>query len=252
MDVLGCWRYPVKSMQGLSVDALELGASGVVGDRVWAVVDAISGRLASAKRHARLLHASIDGDDAVLPDGRRIRIADDPESDRALSEWLGGEFRFEAVAPTTAVSYEMTFEPTDDDAEVFEIPAPVGTFLDLAPVHIVTAGTLAACASARPDLAWDIRRFRPNLVIDTGGSEPFAEQAWIGMQIRVGEAVLAVTQPTVRCAVPLRAQPGLKAQPELFRAMSELNTEFPNHLGLYASVAEAGTVWVGDRVEVLG
>lgn len=162
----------------------------MVGDRAWAVVDAISGRLASAKRHSRRLHASVDEDDAVLPGGRRIRTADDPESDRALSEWLDGAFRFDAVAPTTPASYEMTFESTDDDAEVFEIPAPVGTFLDVAPVHIVTSGTLTACASARPDHVWDVRRFRPNLVIDTGGSEPLSEQAWGGMHIRVGSCSL--------------------------------------------------------------
>jgi uncharacterized protein YcbX len=148
------------------------------------------------------------------------------------------------------VEYQMTFDPPDDGAELFAIPAPPGTFLDLAPVHLLTSGTLRACADARPDLDWDVRRFRPNLVVDTDQVELFGEQDWVGRRLRVGEVELAVDSPTVRCAMPLRAQPGLERQVELFEAMSELNEAYPNHLGVYCSVVSPGTVRVGDSVEV--
>ena len=48
----------------------------------------------------------------------------------------------------------------------------------------------------------------------------------------MGDVVLTVDSPTVRCAMPLRAQPGgIEREPGLFKAMSELNEAFPNHLG---------------------
>ena len=61
-----------------------------------------------------------------------------------------------------------------------------------------------------------------------------------------------MTGPTVRCAMPLRAQPGLERQAELFRAMSDLNIRFPNHLGASASVQTPGRVAAGDPVALVG
>ena len=58
--------------------------------------------------------------------------------------------------------------------EYVDIPAPAGSFLDFAPVHLVTTATLEGCQAQRPDLDWDVRRFRPNLVIDVDGP-PFVE-----------------------------------------------------------------------------
>jgi uncharacterized protein YcbX len=152
------------------------------------------------------------------------------------------------VEGSTRVDYEMTFEPPNDDAEYLAIPAPPGTFLDLAGAHLVSQQTLDACAKARPELDWDVRRFRPNVVVSVEGLEAFGEDAWCGSAVSVGGAVLAARQPTVRCAMPLRAQPGLARQRELYSAMEELHR---NHLGIYCHVAAAGTVRVGDEVSVL-
>jgi uncharacterized protein YcbX len=196
-----------------------------------------------------LLQGAAGDERITLPDGQVLRF-DDPAIDDVLSHWLGRRVHLAHEEEAGERSYEMTFDPPNDDAEYYEIPAPPGTFLDLAPVHLVTTATLAGCAAARPDLDWDVRRFRPNLVLDVD-VEPFGEQAWIGRQVAVGDVVLTVDGPTVRCAMPLRAQPGLEREPALFKAMSELNQELPNHLGLYCSVTEPGTVTVGDPITLL-
>ena len=148
-----------------------------------------------------------------------------------------------------SLSYEMTFDPPDDDAELVDIPTPAGTLLDLAAVHLVTTATLAHCRAARPDLDWDVRRFRPNLVIDVA-APAFAENDWPGRELTIGPVVLRGLMPTVRCAMPLRAQPGgpRPLRPALFAAMSELNTAQPNHLGLYLDVVTPGTITEGDPV----
>ena len=89
-----------------------------------------------------------------------------------------------------------------------EIPAPSGTFLDLAAVHALTTGSVARCQEARPDTNWDVRRFRPNVLVDLddGG---YPEDAWVGHRVRIGAAVIDVQLRTVRCAMPNRAQPGV-------------------------------------------
>ena len=254
--VAACWRYPVKSMQGLSVDHLQLFERGVGGDRARALIETAGGHLMSAKRTSALLDASADDQGITLPDGT-ILSWDDDGIDAALSEWLGKDVRLSEPLPGHALSYEMTFDPPDDSAEYFEIPVPVGTFVDLAPLHVVSSATLDGAAAARPDLDWDVRRFRPNLVLDTGG-DAFVENDWVGRSLRFASgAKIRISQPTVRCAMPLRAQPehagrvALGRQPELFRAMSDLNTEFPNHLGVYVDVETPGPVAVGDAVELV-
>lgn len=245
-----CWRYPVKSLQGGQTEHLVIGPSGVDGDRTHAVIDPGSGHLLSAKRVSELLHGAASDERITLPDGQVFRF-DDPAIDDVLSEWLGRTVHLAEEEEAGERSYEMTFDPPNDEADYYEIPAPPGTFLDLAPVHLVTTATLAGCAAARPDLDWDVRRFRPNLVLDVD-IEPFGEQAWVGQQVAVGDVVLTIDGPTVRCAMPLRPQPGgIEREPGLFQAMGELNEVFPNHLGLYCSVAEPGTVHVGDPVSVL-
>jgi uncharacterized protein YcbX len=256
--VAACWRYPVKSMQGVMVDELVVTPSGVRDDRHHAVVETSSGRVLSAKRVARLLEAAATDDAITLPDRQVLALEGEASElvDAALSAWLERPVTLAQADGASGMAYDMTFDPPNDDAEYFEIPMPEGTFLDLAALHVLTTTTLGHCQAARPDLDWDIRRFRPNLVLDVAG-DGFVEDEWTGRRLRVGGAVLEVMGPTVRCAMPLRAQPALAGspalgrEPALFKAMSDLHAEVPNHLGAYASVAEPGPVRVGDNVELL-
>ena len=254
MNALGtvaqCWRYPVKSMQGQPRGELSITAAGVDGDRAWAVIDVVANGILSAKRAAALLGASASDDAIELPDGSTLAIGG-PDASVVLSRWLARGVRRGRPRPGEQLAYQMTFDPPNDDAEYFDIPSPEGSFVDLAPLHLVTTATLGGCAKARPDLDWDVRRFRPNLVIDLDG-DAFCEDSWSGRAIQVGtQVVLEVDQPTVRCAMPLRAQPGLRRQPRLFGALNELNTASPNHLGVYARVRTPGPIRVGDPVSLV-
>lgn len=249
--VAACWRYPVKSLQGGRAERLIIGPSGVDGDRTHAVIDPETGYLLSAKRVSALLQGAADDERITLPDGQVLRF-DDPAIDDVLSDWLGRRVHLAEEEEAGERSYEMTFDPPNEDADVFDIPAPPGTLLDLTPVHFLARASLAACEAARPDLDWDVRRFRPNLVLDLA-AEPWEEQTWVGRDLAVGTAVLRVTMPMVRCAMPLRAQPGgLAKQPALFKALSELNEAHPNHLGMCCDVIEPGRIAVGDAVTLAG
>lgn len=267
--VAQCWRYPVKSMQGATTSRLRIGSHGVAGDRAHALVDDATERVLSAKSVPELLWASADDEAIRLPDGTTVALHAEDRDER-LSVWLDRAVRLltleqSGLPAELGLSYEMTFDPPDDDAEMFEIPLPEHGFVDLSPLHVIAASTLEGCRRERPELDWDVRRFRPNLVFDGGGAAGpsvedaplFVEDSWVGAELAVGErCVIRVHQPTVRCAMPLRAQPAgpegpeLERRRELYRAMTELHPEVPNHLGVYVEVVSPGEVAVGDAVVV--
>ena len=68
MEVVGLWHYPVKSLQGESIDAARVEADGVLGDRRWGIRDQRTGRILTARRRPELLGASAfyDGDEPVI------------------------------------------------------------------------------------------------------------------------------------------------------------------------------------------
>jgi len=254
-QVAELWRFPVKSMQGERVDRLELGPTGAVGDRRYGMIDAASGNLLSAKSVPALLSARARTEGGrvaiVLPDGRELDAAEASPS-AVLSAWLDREVELRPSGPGS-VAYEMTFDPPNDDAEPVFWPAMDDSFLDLAPVHLLTTSSLAAMMAARPDSAWDVRRFRPNVLVDTSGSGGFVEDAWVGGPVALGGsgAALQVDMQTVRCAMPLRAQPPWEDRPGLDRDIEVFRTltaEHNNHLGIYCGVATPGEVRLGDDV----
>jgi uncharacterized protein YcbX len=248
-SVAELWQFPVKSMQGSRVDTLTFGTAGAEGDRQWAVVDPAAGRVLSAKRWPPLLHATgaVDGDSTVtitLPDGA-THAAGDPATDAALSAWLDHDVRLLQPPPGDGLPFELHTEAWDDSSPTWEFPGPPGgPFVDLAAAHVLTTASLLAAAALHPDGTWDVRRFRPNALLDVEG-EGFVEDEWVGMAVALGEVVLDPFMPTVRCSVTTREQPGLPRDVDIART---LNREHGLNLGLYCAVTAPGTVGVGDPV----
>jgi uncharacterized protein len=132
---------------------------------------------------------------------------------------------------------------------VFEFTSPPGTYFDAYPLHLLTTASLAAMARLNPAAAWDVRRFRPNFFIATnGGIEGLAEAAWGSREIRVGALMVQCAGPAVRCGMTTHAQDGLPKDPTVLRTIVR---EANQNLGAYASPVNAGTVAVGDAVELL-
>src|SRR5437764_12120118 len=52
-SIVALWRYPVKSMLGEELNATEVTERGLLGDRALALVDAETGKVASAKNPRR-------------------------------------------------------------------------------------------------------------------------------------------------------------------------------------------------------
>ncbi|KMO67476.1 MOSC domain-containing protein [Mycolicibacterium chlorophenolicum] len=207
----------------------------------------------------------------TMPDGREFDGVD-PEADAALSELVGREVRLVALpAPKDTSAHRMSLQTSLDNfaadqvrrdfglGDTDELPdtsvfstrqmvtlarysTPPGTFVDLSPVHVLTTASLRSLsADGNP---YDVRRFRPNVLVDID-ADGFPESAWVGGEVRLGAVVLSVTNPTIRCVVPTRPQPGVELDTSLTRRLAERTDRF---LGIYADVATPGTVRVGDDV----
>lgn len=230
-------------MQGEQPTVVEVGEHGVLGDRRYGVVDLETGRTLSAKWEPRLLAAqarTVAGGVAVdLPDGRQA-------DDEALSAWLGRPVALREAGPGVRGTYQSRLDPLDDRSDAVEWQGPEGSFVDAAPVHVVTTASLRAMASRAPGHQWDARRFRPNLVLDVDG-EGFVEDGWLGALLRIGEVVLAPYKRTTRCSMIGRPQPGgLDRDPAVVRAVRD---HHGYTLGVHARVVAGGPVAVGARVE---
>lgn len=244
------WRFPVKSMQGSPVDAVEVDTGGVVGDRQWAVVDPAAGKVLSAKRWPALLLATAAADEngtvgITLPDGQ-THEAGAAATDAALSAWLDHPVRLTRPPAGDGLPYELYTDATDDTSDTWEFPGPPGgPFVDLAAAHLLTTASLRAAAKLHPEGAWDVRRFRPTALLDVDGDQ-FVEDDWVGAPIGLGaEAVVTPFMPTVRCSMTTRAQPGL---PRDVNIAKTLNRHHELNIGVYCTVERTGTVRVGDTV----
>jgi len=282
------WRHPVKSLGGESVAAARLTKRGLLGDRCWAFVDAASGEIRSAKQLPGLLAFRARfapgaepapeswGDavaevEVVAPDGACI-AARDPDAPARLAAAIGEALRLVPLAPpgdrahyrlreqrgAEQIAAQMQLLPGEPMPDFAGTPAPMlallaeyatppGSYTDAYPLHLLTTASLAALRE-RSGIDADRRRFRPNLVVDTGGgAADFREFDWIGRRLRIGDAILAVESKTIRCAMPSRAQPhfGLAQEPRITPA---LVVHCKRHLGVNVHVERDGEVHAGDPV----
>jgi uncharacterized protein YcbX len=134
-------------------------------------------------------------------------------------------------------------------AEIFEYVSPPGTYFDAFPIHVLTTASLRALEAQYPGGDWNVRRFRPNFVIETSDAvRGFVEAGWSGRVLRVGELELECTMGTPRCSMVMQEQPGL---PKDTRILRTIVNEAAQTVGIYAKVRKVGEVRVGAAVELL-
>lgn len=133
--------------------------------------------------------------------------------------------------------------------ELLEFTSPLGTYFDAFPIHVLTTSSLAAMARLNPEAAWDVRRFRPNFLIETKrGLEGLLEPGWAGHTLRMGSVTLKCEIPTVRCGMTMQAQEHLPKDPSVLRSIVR---DAEQNLGIYASVNKPGQVALGETVELV-
>ena len=180
--VVAIWRYPVKSMMGEELNATEVSERGVLGDRAYALIDAETGKAASAKNPRRWPNlfdfraayvepprggGSLPPARITLPDGETL-TTDQADVEPRLTTGVGRPVRLARSSNSTATieGYWPDHEWLTNPDKVFEVSLPPGTFFDCATVHLVTTATLDRLRALAPASRFEVPRFRPNFVID--------------------------------------------------------------------------------------
>ena len=131
MKVAAIWRYPVKSMAGERLDSIAIGANGLMGDRLVQVYDRHD-RVVTARTFPRLLRLT-----ATLGSDGEPRVDGFP--------WDSHEAAGRVIAAVGPGAHLRRFDGP-------------GRF-DILPLLVCTDGALRRFGR-------DVRRLRPNLLID--------------------------------------------------------------------------------------
>jgi uncharacterized protein len=277
-SVVSLWRYPVKSMMGEELNATDVTQRGLLGDRAYALVDSATEKVASAKNprkwaklfdfRAALAEPPRTGEKIppvhlALPDGTMV-TSEQSDTDQLLSSVLGREVTLrtreppqqEVVETTLPNPWIRTYEEYWPDMEdldyrdtVTHEAMPEGTFFDLAVIHILTTATIDRLRQLYPQGRFEVRRFRPNIVVEpSSGEEDFVEDEWLGKTLVIGDEVrIDITEPCPRCVMTTLAQGDLPKDPGILRTAAQHNEV---NVGVYGAVRRGGTIRRGDPVRV--
>lgn len=238
MQVVSVGYAAVKGTRHRARHEVLLGPDGVAGDRRWCLVDVAARQVLRTVAHPGLL-------------GLEVREDDDLRSapgtgERVTCDYWGREVTLELVdhALAAEASRLLGLTPQRD----VRLAAAAGRGVVYAgAVSLVGLATLEALADEVGG-AVDPRRFRANLVVDTG-LPPRAEEDWVGRDLRVGGAVVRPTALTPRCAVvdhhPVTGERDLRLLVSL-----PLVAGTPV-CGVDGDVVAGGAVRPGDVVELL-
>lgn len=233
--VAALFQHPVKSMAATARDTVALDWHGVVGDRRLAfrrIGVRTNFPWLSASHMADLLRyrpISVDG----------AGTGDEPThvmtpSGECLELW------------SDALRIELS-ERFGAPLELLHLRA--GTF-DEAGISVISKATIEAI-ERETGRALDIRRFRPNVVIEPVVDVAFGEDDWVGRSIEFGAEgpSVSVTMRDVRCSMLGLDPDSSEADPSIFKAVVRMNDATA---GIYGTVTRIGSIAIGDDVFVVG
>jgi len=110
---------------------------------------------------------------------------------------------------------------------------------------VLTTNTLQALRAAYPQGRFEVRRFRPNVVVQlSAGEDNFVENDWVGRGLALGSEVrLTITGPCPRCVMTTLPQGDLPGDLGILKTAAKQNNA---NVGIYAAVANTGRLWRGD------
>lgn len=255
MHVTALAVYPVKSSRGLWSESATVQPWGLAGDRRWAVVDELGGKV-TARTHERLLHvtATPAGADLVLTaDGMPPLTVAAPVSGARTAVDFSGLDQATLAGPVAdgwlceVLDAKVRLVWLDDPRRrpVADrhggLPGDTVNLADTGPLLLTTVASLRrldewvdATAAERDEPSITplaMARFRPNVVVD--GTAPFAEDAWTG--VRIGDVPFRVSEACDRCVLPT-------IDPVTLRRSKEPTRTLARHRRW------AGKVWFGVRL----
>lgn len=227
--VVGLWRYPVKSMAGEALSVADVSWHGLAGDRRWAFVRnnvVQSGFPWLTIRERNDMHRySPSFVDADRPDKSRVNVR------------TPSGYDFDVADPALAA------ELSPDGVRA--IKQDRGVF-DTFPLSLISTQTIAQLGRSVGQ-ALDVRRFRPNLLIETLDDAAFAEDAWVGRTLRIGSMRMRVDKRDGRCAIITIDPETAQRDTHILRTVAR---DRQGCLGVYGTTMEPGRLAMDDDVWV--
>ena len=257
--------YPVKSTRRIALSESEVLPRGLPWDRRWMLVDA-SGKFITGRQHPRLatvqteigdnvLHIHAAGHDSLslplVPRERRVvevtvwkdsvdALLAGSEADAWFSDFLGLDCRLVQMTDDISRGVNPDYGRAGDQV----------SFADGFPLLLISEASLTDLNS-RLDQPVEMRRFRPNLVID--GERPYAEDDW--RRIRVGAVEFEGVKNCSRCVFTTIDPDTGEKSPDMepLRTLSSYRRrpEGGVYFGQNLIPRGAGVIRVGDSVTVL-
>jgi uncharacterized protein len=229
-------RYPVKSMAGTPAESVFLGWHGFDGDRRFGF--------------RRL------GDESGFPWLTASRVPElllyHPAGlDESTGEPLPTHVRTPGGAQVELRGAELQNEIAGRLGSGVELMKIKHGIFDDASISVISMATIAGIGVAA-GVELDRRRFRANIVLETGDREPFLEDGWVGGTLLFGDTdprpAVSVTLRDVRC-VMVNLDPDTGVQDKrVMKTVVQLNK---NNAGVYGTVVQTGTIRVGDPVRLV-
>lgn len=262
LRVSGLWRYPVKSLRGMACERFVLGRRGPQWDRQWMLVDP-AGHFLSQRQQPRMALIDVQlADDALVfhaPGMAELRLPLEGGGEQMTVEiWrdrcMGERVSTEAdrwLGDFLGLDCHLVRFPDRAERQVDRRYARAGDqvgFADGFPLLLITQASLDAL-NERLTTPVDMRRFRPNLVIE--GAEPHAEDRW--KRLGIGGLEFEIVKPCSRCPIPGIDPDTAERSSEVLRVLASYRRGEGNKVYFGQNVLHRGEgeLWLGQAVEVL-
>lgn len=228
--VVGLWRYPVKSMAAEALEGVDVGWQGLAGDRRWAFIR--EGMVRSG-----FPWLTIRENPRMWAYQPRLADPNRPDACVTLVRTPSGA-ELDVVDPALADELGHGARVLRQDRGIF----------DTAPLSLITTGTVEALG-AMAGAPLDPLRFRPNLLVEAAGGEPFTEDAWVGAVLTVGGLRMRVDKRDERCVMITVDPATTERNPAVLRAVAR---QRQGCAGVYGTTVRPGRVSLGDTVVIEG
>lgn len=254
--------YPVKSLRGIQLQEMPIGALGPLGDRRFVIADS-QRRFITQRQIPRMCLVDVEwnGDRLRLhaPGCAELKV-DVRQADAArtpVTVWRDtvaacdmGDAAAAWLSVYLGVTARLYFMPDDSVRAVDPIYARAGDrvgFADGFPLLLIAQASLEAINCELPE-AIGADRFRPNIVV--GGSAAYAEDGW--RRIRIGALEFEVVKPCSRCVIPSIDVATAQKQPIVAQTLARLRQRGDAvYFGQNLIQRGEGRIAVGDAVTVL-
>jgi MOSC domain-containing protein len=227
--VVGLWRYPVKSMGGEALTEVDVSWHGLAGDRRWAFI-----RNGVAHNGFPWLTLRERGDmshyhPSFVEPAR-------PDKSSLVVRTPSGDVFDVADSVLWEELYPSGVRLIKQDRGIFD------TF----PLSLITTQTIGRLAET-VGAQLDVRRFRPNILVEAADEAIFPEDGWVGCVLRIGGMRMRVDKRDGRCVVITIDPKTTERNPAILRTVA---SHRQGCLGVYGSSVEPGSVALNDPVVI--